>query len=62
MKTKEQLALEFANTIKKHSPPPRGVIDPGLYIGFMAGYEAREKELDELRKLVQQLYKEALTN
>jgi len=62
MKSKAQQALEFANTIQKHESPPRGTMDAGLYIGFLKGWEARDKELEELRNLVRELYKQALTN
>jgi len=62
MKTKEQQALEFANTIKKHESPPRGTMDPGMYIGFLAGWKAREEEIERLQKIVRELYAQAITN
>lgn len=40
MKTKEELALEFANRlVRQDQPCPRECKDPGLYYGFLAGYE-----------------------
>lgn len=42
---KEELALAFANNTTKIDDIqcPRGCLNPGLYFGFIKGYEAAEK-------------------
>lgn len=45
MKTKEELAKEFANNLESIQDLrcPRDIINPGLWFGFMKGYEAYTK-------------------
>ena len=39
--TAEEKALEFANKLEKQTIEcPRNCLNPGLYFGYMAGYEA----------------------
>lgn len=50
MKTKEQLAQALANNPKNiiDLSCPRGTLNPGLYLGFIKGYESRDKEIKAL--------------
>lgn len=50
MKTKEELAQEFANSLENITDIkcPRDVINPGLWYGFMKGYEIAEDEYQEV--------------
>lgn len=49
MKTKEELALELAasNDPIKDIQCPRNCKNPGLYFGFIKGYEAAMKRIQE---------------
>lgn len=49
MKTKEELALELAasNEPIKDIQCPRNCKNPGLYFGFIKGYEAAVKQMEE---------------
>lgn len=50
MNIKEE-AIKFANTSKKQQEEcPRGVLNPGLYYGFVAGANAQKEEILKLKE------------
>lgn len=48
---KNDLALDLANSPKHiiDLSCPRGTLNPGLYFGFIKGWEAREEEIKRLK-------------
>ena len=66
--TPEEKALEFANKLEKQTIEcPRNCLNPGLYFGYMAGYEAikiasdlalarKNMEIHELQTEIKKLY------
>lgn len=46
--TKEEAAIAFANTIQKmETDCPRGVMNPGLYFGFLEGVKWAETNFED---------------
>lgn len=62
MKTKEELATELASSLEpiKDIQCPRDCRNPGLYFGFIKGYEAAMKQMeDKIAEKYSQLPKKA---
>lgn len=49
--TPEEKALEFANRLEKQTIEcPRGCLNPGLFFGYIAGYQELESELLKVKE------------